>query len=210
MSHVKLILVRHGHVEGIKPEKFRGQIDLPLTERGRLQAKLTADYLNAITSFDAVYSSPLSRCVDTAMEIGARQQRKPLIMPELIDINYGIWQGRERAAVAREDPARYRGWMIRPDMTVIPNADSLQAIQASLIKALLAFREQHDGNTIVAVGHDSSNRIMLLTALDMPLSRYWSLRQDPCGINIINFDGNRCTIDRINETGHLMTLPELS
>ena len=131
-------------------------------------------------------------------------------MPELIDINYGVWQGREREAIAQEEPSRYRDWMTRPDLTVIPNADTLQAVQSSLIKALLAFRERHDGGTVVAVGHDSSNRIMLLTALDMPLSRYWSLRQDPCCINVINFDGYHCTIDHINEIGHLMTLPELS
>ncbi len=65
------------------------------------------------------------------------------------------------------------------------------------------FREHHEGKTVVAVGHDSSNRVMLLTALEMPLSRYWSLRQDPCCVNVIVFDGYRCTIGRINETTHL-------
>jgi broad specificity phosphatase PhoE len=38
----KLIVVRHGHVEGISPERFRGRVDLELTPEGRRQAAATA------------------------------------------------------------------------------------------------------------------------------------------------------------------------
>src|SRR5256885_14365215 len=38
----KLILVRHGHVEGISPERFRGRAELPLTETGRREAAAAA------------------------------------------------------------------------------------------------------------------------------------------------------------------------
>ena len=31
----KILSVRHGHVEGIDPERFRGRADLPLTEQGK-------------------------------------------------------------------------------------------------------------------------------------------------------------------------------
>ena len=206
MPQFTMILVRHGHVEGIKPEKFRGQIDLPLTEKGRRQASVTADYLDSIVSFEAVYSSPLSRCMDTARSVGAKRQLEPTALSELIDVNYGAWQGRERMAVAREETSLYQRWMSRPDMTVIPHAESLQLVQIRLVKALQLFRERHDNQTIVVVGHDSSNRVLLLTALDMPLSRYWSLRQDPCGVNVITFEGNSCTVDRINETAHLASI----
>ena len=37
----KLIFVRHGHVEGIEPERFRGRLDLPLTDLGQAQARST-------------------------------------------------------------------------------------------------------------------------------------------------------------------------
>ena len=43
----KLILVRHGHVEGITPERFRGRAALPLTEQGRREAEMTAAYIAA-------------------------------------------------------------------------------------------------------------------------------------------------------------------
>jgi phosphoserine phosphatase len=39
----KLILTRHGHVEGIEPERFRGCTELPLPEIGDAQAKAVAN-----------------------------------------------------------------------------------------------------------------------------------------------------------------------
>ena len=43
----KIILVRHGHVEGISPERFRGRVDLTLTAEGRRQAEVTAHRIRA-------------------------------------------------------------------------------------------------------------------------------------------------------------------
>lgn len=206
MSKLTLILVRHGHVEGIKPEKFRGQIDLPLTQTGIAQAEATAIYLSGFAGVAAIYSSPLSRCFDTANIIGTPPAIEAIKLPELIDINYGAWQGRNRDDIARDEPALFHNWMTRPDLTAIPQADTLQSVQANLVRGLNMMREQHDGQTIIAVGHDSSNRILLLTALDMPLSRYWNIRQDPCCVNVIEFDGDRCTVGRINERAHLRSL----
>src|SRR5436305_13709122 len=59
----KLILVRHGHVERISPERFRGRAQLPLTETGHREAAATAKRLAASWRPAAVYTSPLRRCV---------------------------------------------------------------------------------------------------------------------------------------------------
>ncbi|MGH7043976.1 MAG: histidine phosphatase family protein, partial [Acetobacteraceae bacterium] len=57
-----VLLIRHGHVEGIAPERFRGRWDLPLTALGRGQAQAVAAYLRQRwPEARAVYASPLSR-----------------------------------------------------------------------------------------------------------------------------------------------------
>ena len=66
----KILLVRHGHVEGISPERFRGRADLPLTELGRRQAEATSRRIHATWEPTAIYASPLSRCQDTGAAIG--------------------------------------------------------------------------------------------------------------------------------------------
>jgi len=55
----------------------------------------------------------------------------------------------------------------------------------------------------VLVGHDSVNRVMLLHALGLPVSRYWRLEQNPCAINEIEFSADGFTVLSMNETYHL-------
>jgi probable phosphoglycerate mutase len=204
MQLFTLILVRHGHVEGIHPERFRGQIDLPLTSLGREQAAVTAKFIASTWPVTAIYTSPLERCRDTAAAIGQAQGFQAQSLPQLIDIDYGAWQGREREEVKSSEPERFKAWMEQPQLTVIDGAETLQDVQARLIRALDHMRNAYPGGTVIAVGHDSTNRVFLTLALDLPLSRYWHLQQDPCAINVLRFDQHGCRVVAVNQTSHLL------
>jgi phosphoserine phosphatase len=65
----RIILVRHGHVEGILPERFRGRRDVDLSELGVRQAQATAQRIAGQWTPAIVYTSPLKRCVQTAAAI---------------------------------------------------------------------------------------------------------------------------------------------
>jgi broad specificity phosphatase PhoE len=65
----KLILTRHGHVEGINPERFCGRTELPLTELGRAQVRAVATRIAKTWNAAKVYTSPMGRCVATGQEI---------------------------------------------------------------------------------------------------------------------------------------------
>src|SRR5947208_6752658 len=82
----KLILVRHGHVEGISPERFRGRAELPLTETGRREAAATAVRIAASWRPAAIYTSPMGRCVETGAAIGKAVGLSASAMPNLNDI----------------------------------------------------------------------------------------------------------------------------
>lgn len=203
MQPLTLVLVRHGHVEGIHPERFRGQLDLPLTKLGHEQAAVTARFIAANWKAKAVYTSPLERCRDTGAAIAKEQGLGIEPLQELIDINYGKWQGRAREEVKASEPERFNAWMTQPHLTAIEGADSLQDVQARLLRGLDLMWRTHAGETVVAVGHDSTNRVFLTLGLDMPLSRYWHLQQDPCAINVLRFDSSGCRAVTINQTSHL-------
>src|SRR6266850_199751 len=149
----KIILVRHGHVEGISPERFRGRVDLMLTTEGRRQAEVTAHRIRATWRPAAVFTSPLSRCRATA--------------------------------------------------AAIPGGETLQDVLVRALSALRGVVDGHPSDTVVLVAHDSVNRVILLHALGLPLSRYWRLGQHPCAINEIDFSGEDCAVLSMNETGHL-------
>ena len=63
--------------------------------------------------------------------------------------------------------------------------------------------------TVVLVGHDSVNRVLLMQLLDMPLSAYWRLVQDPCTLNEIELSAaGEVHVQRINDTESIWTRSE--
>jgi broad specificity phosphatase PhoE len=203
MYSFTLVLVRHGHVEGIHPERFRGRIDLPLTELGRRQADAAARYIATRWPAASVYASPLARCMNTAKAIAAAQGISVQPLPQLVDIDYGKWQGRTRDEVKAAEPEQFRAWMEQPHLTVIEEAETLQDVQARLARALDHMRRAQPEGTVIAVGPDSTNRVFLTMVLGLSLASYWQLQQDPCAINVLRFGPFGCRVAAINETAHL-------
>jgi broad specificity phosphatase PhoE len=199
----RILLTRHGHVEGITPRRFRGQTEIPLTERGRRQASATAAAIAASARPAIVYTSPLGRCIATGQAIANACGVPSAVIPDLIDFNYGAWQWRTVEDVRAGWPELLEAWFATPHLVRFPDGDSLQDLVARTANALRHVLARHADDTIVMVGHETANRAILLQLLDQPLSAYWRLAQAPCNINEIAVSGGRIEIARINDTAHL-------
>jgi phosphoserine phosphatase len=200
----KILLTRHGHVEGITPERFRGRQELALIALGRAQAQALARRIASTWKPAHIYTSPLHRCVDTGAAIAhdcgleAGEARA-----DLNDINYGRWQFKTYEDAKAEDPALFAAWFATPQLVRFPGGESLQDLAARVADALRFVLARDVGDTIVIVGHDSVNRALLLQLLDLPLSAYWRIEQSPCCLNEIAVEGGVVYVRRINETRHL-------
>ena len=199
----KVILVRHGHVEGISPERFRGRVDLMLTTEGRRQVEATAHRIYATWRPAAVFTSPLSRSRATAEAIATPLHLTPRPLDGLMDIDYGQWQGLTPDEVRARWPGLLETWRRAPDWAAIPGGETLQDVLVRALSVLRDVVDWHPRDTVVLVAHDSVNRVILLHALGLPLSRYWRLGQHPCAINEIDFSGDDCAVLSMNETWHL-------
>ncbi|HEX3498224.1 MAG TPA: histidine phosphatase family protein [Stellaceae bacterium] len=199
----KIILTRHGHVEGITPERFRGRLDLPLTALGHRQIDATSRRINAAWRVAAIYTSPMSRGVITGQAIAASAGQTASPLPGLNDIDYGEWQGLTRDEAAGRWPDSVATWYRAPQLAQPPCGETLQDVLARVAAMLGDVLAQHSDDTIVLVGHDSVNRVILMHALDLPLSRYWFFKQEPCAINELDFVDGAFAIRTINETYHL-------
>ncbi|MFZ2067722.1 MAG: histidine phosphatase family protein, partial [Xanthobacteraceae bacterium] len=87
-----------------------------------------------------------------------------------------------------------------------PDGESLQDLAARAANVLRFVLARHPDDTIVLVGHDSVNRAVLMQCLDMPLSAYRRIAQEPCCLNEIDIGGDTFRVVRINETRHLDVL----
>jgi broad specificity phosphatase PhoE len=199
----KILLVRHGHVEGILPARFRGRVDLPLTDRGNAEALAVAQRVASKWRPKLVYTSPLRRCVATGAAIAKACGIDAESIDELNDIDYGAWLMRSHDEMKAAEPELFAAWFTTPHLVRFPNGESLQDLVARSSGAVRLALERHPDDAVVLVGHDSVNRALLLQLVDLPLSAYWRLVQDPCCINEIDVTSRQVRILSINETAHL-------
>jgi phosphoserine phosphatase len=126
----KIILTRHGHVEGINPERFRGRTDLSLTELGEAQARAVAARITSAWTPSVVYTSPMRRCFATAEEIAAMCRVSVEI---LTDLDYGEWQWRTYAEVRTASPQAFSAWFATPHLIRFPGGESLQDLVSNFV-----------------------------------------------------------------------------
>jgi len=107
-SHGDVVLVRHGETEWSLSGQHTGRTDIPLTERGRQQARLLEPLLST-ANFALVLSSPLRRARETCelAGLGPRMQ----LEPDLMEWNYGEYEGLTSKQIKRTAP----NWMVFTD-----------------------------------------------------------------------------------------------
>ncbi|WP_322014182.1 histidine phosphatase family protein [Paraburkholderia sp. J12] len=203
---MRIVLTRHGEVEGIAPPRFRGRAQLQLTEVGRQQAHALAAAVAERFRPAAVYTSPMQRCRDTGREIAAACGVGERVLEGINDFDYGDWHWKTHEEVKAAFPAQFDLWKSAPQWMSFPAGESLQAVALRTMDALRELLVVHEEDTVVLVAHDSVNRVILLHALDLSLSAYWRVEQHPCCLNLLDvgMDG-RASIKIINETAHLGT-----
>ena len=194
----RIVLVRHGHVEGMSPERFRGHRDVELTDLGARQAYATAQRLAMECHPVAIYTSPLRRCLQTAAAIGAACELEASVLEDLNDLHYGAWEWHTHDEVRARWPELFECWFSAPHRVRFPQGESLQDLVARMANVLRFVGERHKDETVVVVGHSSGNRALLLQALDQPLSAYWRLGQDPCSVSDIELRADGATVRRFN------------
>jgi len=101
LAPTRLVLVRHGETEWSKAGRHTGRTDIPLTDVGRDQARRLRPLLAGRT-FSRVLSSPMSSAVETARLAGFGDRIEP--DEDLREWDYGAYEGRTRAEIAREVP----------------------------------------------------------------------------------------------------------
>jgi len=201
----EVILVRHGQTEWNRQERFRGRMDLPLNETGLHQAQAVARRV-AGWPISAFYTSPLQRSLHTAKVIAQAFGREPKSLPGLIDIDYGEWQGLSPQEVAERYPELYATWLSRPHLVTLPGGESLEIVQGRAFSALLQLCQEHPQETILVVGHQVVNRVLLSAALGLEVSAFWRIRQDTGCINRLRYDGRSFEMLLLNDTCHLAGL----
>lgn len=200
----EIVLVRHGETEWNVEEVFRGRTDVELNETGIKQAKLLAQSLSE-TRIEAVYASPLKRARKTAEIISGHHHLDVKIAPELIDMDFGPWQGLSRHEVSQKYPALYTEWANHPDKVKLPSGETLDDVRERAIRLVTEVIAKHRG-AVVLVSHRVVNKALICALLGLDNSHFWNIRQDTCGVTAFSYENERFVLTRHNDTSFLRPL----
>ncbi|PPF87055.1 histidine phosphatase [Clavibacter michiganensis] len=198
-----VILVRHGRTTANATGILAGRTPgVDLDDTGRDQADRAGDRLAAVP-LAAVVSSPLQRCWETAQRILERQQAKPAqpVDPDLTECDYGDWQGRALADLAKED--LWSRVQSHPSSVVFPGGESMAGMQARAVAAIrrhdAAIEAEHGPGAVwVAVSHGDVIKSILADALGTHLDLFQRIDVGPASISIVRYGAGRPTVHATN------------
>jgi alpha-ribazole phosphatase len=182
----RIFLIRHGEVEGDGTRRYNGHADVPLSKRGVAQYHQLKERL-ANKGISACYTSDLSRCVVGAEIIGSHLGLKPVRERNLRELDIGIWEGKSWAELQAIYPQE---WQARLDDIVnyrVPQGESLTDLHNRIIPVIKDIVGRHRGEDLLVVAHGGANRVILLNVIGAPLAALFSIEQDYCCLNIIDY-----------------------
>jgi len=168
-----LIIWRHGETDHNASGIWQGQLDIPLSDKGREQALRAAEALAAYSP-SVILSSDLERAVDTADTLASRLGLKAGKDERLREIHAGLWQGMTAGDVAERFPLEQAALAAGEDIRRGGHGESLGQVAertGAAVDELLA--ELPAGECAVIVTHGVSARTIVASMVGLDQHTAW-------------------------------------
>ncbi len=202
-DRVELFFVRHGEVD-FPPGIFYGQMDIPLSDKGKHQSRLCAARLDKL-GLEAVVTSDLSRCQYIASLIKGLSHREIIKEPRLREINFGKWQGKSWDEIEESWPGQMQRRMESLATYRPPGGESLSDLWERSRQVFEDCLKGVYGKKVAIIAHGGINRVFICRLLGMDLQNLFSLHQDyaclnrvdsyPDGIKVLRFVNCTCHLE---------------
>ena len=211
LTLTRLFLVRHGATAATEEDRFSGSTGAELSEQGRWQAGRLGERLSE-HNISAIYSSPLSRALETARIVAGHCRLEPVLREGLREIGHGHWEGMKREDVEREFGAEYAAWEVDPFTFAPAGGESGLAVLARALPVIREIVTAHSGGQVLVVSHKATLRLVLSSLLAFDPRGYRDrLDQSPACLNVVDFkDPVRVRLMLFNDTSHYADRPRVS
>jgi broad specificity phosphatase PhoE len=199
-AHLELLLVRHGSVrEG--EHRLWGRTPVGLSDSGRQQAAMLSHELKDV-SFEALYTSPRDRALETAAAIVAPHGFDAVIDHAFDELDFGDWTGLTFSALERD--CRWRQFNEARASAAIPGGEAISAFTARVRRGVTSLARRHARGTVGIVTHAEVIRSMLLDVLGWPVSDWARLPIETGSITIVTCSKHGSRVSAIS-TRHILT-----
>ena len=142
---MKLYIIRHGQTDWNIAKKIQGRQDIPFNDRGPFQAPCLGKAMEN-RPITAVFSSPQIRAMETAIAVASPAGVPVIPVRDLMEINYGVWEGKTEEELLRDDRALYEAWWSHPAETAPPEGGSINQVNERCRQAWKEIKPQLTGD----------------------------------------------------------------
>ncbi|GCD99923.1 bifunctional RNase H/acid phosphatase [Embleya hyalina] len=199
-----LVLLRHGETALTPQKRFSGTgADPELSERGRWQAARAAEALAERGTIEAIVSSPLGRCRQTAEAVAQRLGLKVREEPGFRETDFGAWEGLTFAEARERTPDALDAWLTSADAAP-PGGESFTEVARRVEVARDKTIARYAGRTVLVVTHVTPIKTLVRIALGAPAESMFRMELSAAAISAVQWwsDGN-ASLRVFNETAHL-------
>ncbi len=199
----RLLLLRHGQTQLSVQRRYSGRGNPPLTDVGQRQAEAAARYLGKRGGVAAVITSPLQRAYDTAVKSAEALGVDVTVDDDLIETDFGAWEGLTFTEAADRDPELHRKWL-RDTSVTPPGGESFDSVADRVRRVRGRIISAHAGETVLVVSHVTPIKTLLRLALDAGPAMLYRLHLDLASLSIAEFypDG-ASSVRLVNDTSYL-------
>ncbi len=181
-----LYMIRHGEPEECHLNCYYGQLDVPLSERGRETSRRVAARL-ADLPIDAVYSSDLSRAEYLA-DLLAEPRDLPVRRLEVFrERAMGVLQGLDRDVLLRDHAELFGQWLADRIRFRIPEAENFEDLHDRVMPAVLELVAAFKGRRVALACHAGPIRVVTAAILGLPLDHIFRIGVNHGGIFAFEF-----------------------
>lgn len=205
-----IYIMRHGETAWNRAGKIQGSSDIELTETGKELAVLSGDgFLRDGILFDRIYTSPLSRAVETAGIIREKAMNPQAPEPSffvddrLREMCFGKYEGQVLREI-KETDSNIVNCFSRPSAYIPdPTGESYEhlflRIGSFLKEVLLPLEQEKELGRVLVLCHGTVIRAFLALIRETPLDEFWNVSQPNCSINQIRLEHGQfsCLRERI-------------
>lgn len=196
------LLLRHGETPMSVEKRFAGTSDAPLTAAGLAQARAAARALEG-AGLDAVVTSPLSRCRDTAAEVAAVTGLDVRVEEGFREADFGEWEGLTFREAGERWPAELKAWLGDPGAAP-PGGESFTRVSRRVRTALDKLKVRHRHQRVLVVSHVTPIKLLVKDALGAPMGSLHRMRLDVASLSSVDwYDDGPAALNTFNDAHHL-------
>lgn len=199
-----VLLVRHGLTATTGSVLTGRTPGIPLDDRGRDQAAAVGARLAAVP-LDAIVTSPLDRCVQTAEAIAVARNGSPAAVTtdeRVAECKYGDWTGKPLKTLAKDPLWR----VVQAHASAVtfpgPDGESMLDMQHRAVSAVRDWNARLGPDAAyVLCSHGDVIKSIITDSLGLHLDQCQRIQVDPCSLSVIRYTPLRPFLIRLNDTG---------